>query len=360
MSKENYVAECTTAFNLIEDKRIRPWKGEEEVRLAWVAALERTLGIHFDAERAKKDSSYNNVIIEFKAPGLFKGSKSSAKFKEAIDKRLHPYIAREAMKSGISTEDYIGIAIDGNHICFAQVRDGAIFTQHLVPFSEYAVGLVIQAIKAETRRAITVENLLADFGHSAPIARSLMQAMADALASELSVEGNSKMKMLYEEWRTLYGQVADMSVLQMHAVNQDIGIKWNGKTDQAMSGRLFIIHTYNSLLIKLLAAEIVSAYGLTNTQQPAQAMAAINDDAALLYALSYDIERGNIFNQAGINGFVEEAICSTVNSLTAGGVGIIVPLSYRPFDAHSRCSPRFISGACPRKATPKPWRVLHS
>jgi len=299
-----------TAYDHIAAKRNRPWKGEEEVRLAWVSALEAALNIHFDAERAKKDSSYNNVIIEFKAPGFFKGSKSSAKFKEATDQRLLPYIQREAKKSGIPAADYIGIAIDGDHICFAQVRDDAIHTQHLVPFSVYAVGLVIQAIRADIRRAITLDNLIADFGHGSANAQCLMQAMADALAAELAVTGNSKIKMLFEEWRTLYGQVADMSVLQADAINQEIGFLWNGLTAQSMSGRLFVIHSYNSLLIKLLAAEIVSAHGLTTTQQPAQAMAALLNDAALLDTLSQDIERAGIFAQAGINGFVEEAIFS--------------------------------------------------
>ena len=66
-----------TAHEMIAAKRRRPWQGEEEVRIAWVAALEAELGIHFDAERARKDSSYNTVIIEFKAPGLFKGSKQT-------------------------------------------------------------------------------------------------------------------------------------------------------------------------------------------------------------------------------------------------------------------------------------------
>lgn len=82
---QNIVSDSTAqhdAFNHISVKRNRPWKGEEEVRIAWVTALEAALGLHFDAERAKKDCSYNNVIIEFKAPGYFKSSKSSAKFKE--------------------------------------------------------------------------------------------------------------------------------------------------------------------------------------------------------------------------------------------------------------------------------------
>nr|WP_315467653.1 N-6 DNA methylase [uncultured Undibacterium sp.] len=298
------------AFKHIAAKRKRPWQNEEEVRLAWVAGLEAAIGIHFDAERAKKDSSYNNVIIEFKAPGLFKGSQTSAKFKEATQKRLLPYIQREAAKSGTPTEDYIGIAIDGDHICFAQVRSSIIHSQHLVPFSEYAVALVIEAIKADTRRAITVNNLLADFGHGSTNAQALMQAMADALAAELAVTGNSKIKMLFEEWRTLYGQVADMSVLQAENIAAEMGFLWNGQKNQGMAGQLFVIHTYNSLLIKLLAAEIVSAHGLTATVQPSQAMAALLSDIALLDALEKDIEHAGIFVQAGIHGFVEEAIFS--------------------------------------------------
>lgn len=298
------------AFDHISAKRQRPWKNEEEVRLAWVAGLEAELHIHFDAERFHKDSSYNNVIIEFKAPGLFKGSKNNAKFVEATQKRLLPYILREAIKSGIPAEDYIGIAIDGDHVCFAQVRHGIIYSQHLVPFSKYAVGLVIEAIKADTRRAISAENLLADFGHRSINAQALMQAMADALAVELAAVAASKIKMLFEEWRTLYGQVADMSVLQTEAINAEMSFVWNGEFHQAMAGRLFVIHSYNSLLIKLLAAEIISAHGLTTTTQPAQAMAALLNDQDLLKTLAEDIERAGIFVQAGINGFVEEAIFS--------------------------------------------------
>jgi SAM-dependent methyltransferase len=299
-----------TAFDHIKARRDRKWQNEEEVRIAWVAGLEKETNIHFDAERAKKDSSYNNVIIEFKAPGLFKGSKTSAKFKEATKLRLLPYILRDAKKTGLPPEDYIGIAIDGDHVCFAQVRDGNIFSQHLLPFSEYAVALVIEAIKADMRRAIAVENLLADFGHKSANARALMQAMADALAVELNASGNSKIKMLFEEWRTLYGQVADMSVLQSDALNAEIGFEFKEPLAQSMAAKLFVIHSYNSLLIKLLAAEIVSAHGLTSITQPAQAMAALLNDDALLATLKQDIEHAAIFSQAGINGFIEEAIFS--------------------------------------------------
>lgn len=57
-------------YDAIQVRKNRPWVNEEELRLAWISALENGLNIHFDAERGKKDGSYNNIIIEFKAPVL--------------------------------------------------------------------------------------------------------------------------------------------------------------------------------------------------------------------------------------------------------------------------------------------------
>ena len=108
---------------------------EEEVRLAWVRALEATLGIAFDAERGKRDLSYNNVIIEFKGPGKFNGKIASPVFQEAIHERLLPYISRTAEDEHIDESDYIGIAIDDSHLAFAQVVDGEITHQNLLPIS---------------------------------------------------------------------------------------------------------------------------------------------------------------------------------------------------------------------------------
>lgn len=297
-------------FNAISAKRNRPWANEEEVRVAWVSAIENALGIHFDAERARRDASYNNVIIEFKAPGFFNESKTSLKFIEATEDRLLKYIKRESKKENRPQDEYIGIAIDGNHICFAQVVNDKINTQHLLPFSVDSVKLVLEAIQNNYRRAVTAENLIEDFGQGSPEAIMVMQSLANALAQNLSQLGNNKIKMLFEEWRTLYGQVADLSAEQENNINATLKFKWNGAAHQKMSGRLFVIHTYNSLIIKLLAAEIVSAHGLSSKISPAQRIAFLLDDDQLIKTLDNDIERGQIYTDAGIKGFIEEAIFS--------------------------------------------------
>lgn len=303
-------ATVSQAFKAIERKRRKPWSGEEEVRLAWIGALELATGFDFDAERQRRDSSYNNVVIEFKGPGLFNGSVKSAKFKEATDKRLLPYIKKLAKQQGLPEADYIGIAIDGEHVCFTQVRNGAIHAGHLLPFSLQSFGLVVEACLDSVRPAVESANLIRDFGHGSQVATDVMQVFADALADALKDTKRSKIKMLFEEWKSLYGQVADLSVDQRAAIDKALNFTWHGKPTQSLAGRLFVIHTYNSLLIKLLAAEIVAAHGLAAEEAPAEAMCAVLTPAALLQKLDKDIEGGRLFSASNINGFVEEAIFS--------------------------------------------------
>lgn len=302
-------AKVHAAFKAIDHRR-RDWQGEEEVRIAWVKALEIALGVNFNAERERKDSSYNNVVIEFKAPGLFKGSDKSPKFIEATTDRLLPYIQKAAVKSGLAPEDYIGIAIDGDHICFAQVAGATLKYNHLLPFSTSSVGMVIEACRNNYRRAVSAENLLADFGHASLAASTVMQELSDSLSTAVRATKRSKIKMLFEEWRDLYGQVADLSSDQVESIDKALRFDWKGPVELAMPARLFVIHTYNSLIIKLLAAEIVSAHGLSTTKAPAEAFCAMLSDDKLIDALDHDIEHGGLFEGAGINGFVEEAIFS--------------------------------------------------
>jgi len=200
-------------YRLIERRR-KQWVNEEEVRHAWMKGIEEVLQIDLDAERARRDSSYNNVVIEFKGPGLFKGNAKSKKFIEAIEGRLLKYIPRLAAEQGMDEKDYIGIAIDGEHISFAQVQAEKIVHQPLMPFSIATFQMVIDALRANFRRAITSENLIEDFGHLSSVGCGLMQTLANALEDALEHSGNRKIKMLFEEWVALYGQVADLSIQQ--------------------------------------------------------------------------------------------------------------------------------------------------
>lgn len=298
-----------SVYDQINSRRLSPWKNEEEVRIAWNKAIEIATGITLDAERGRKDASYNHVVIEYKAPGLFKGKKNSPSFKEAIFERLLPYIQKDSANTGIPQEDYIGIAIDGEHICFAQVINGQINAQELLTFSPESVEMVLDAIVTDTRKAFTIDNLLKDFGHGSEAGNQLLSELLSGLEHFLNQQGNNKVKMLFEEWRTLYGQVADMTKSQADALASELSFTASTVATDSVSSVLFVLHTYNSILIKLIACEIVAAHGIGSFKNPSQVMAVsgIND---VYNFLDKSIEHSQFFKDAGIKGFVEEAIFS--------------------------------------------------
>lgn len=285
------------------------WQNEEEVRQGWIIALTEALGIQFHAERGKRDSSYNNVVIEFKDKGLFKGKTASPSFKEAINKRLLPYILKTAKAESVDERDYIGIAIDGDHICFAQVINNTIEHGHLLPLSEASVSMVATALKDSYRRALTAENLIEDFGHSSDCGLKIMSAFAKALSKSINDPNNNKTKMLFEEWRTLFGQVADLSNKQIEKINGILKFKAEVQQKDQIPASLFVIHTFNSLIIKLLAAEIISAYHLTSYKYFSQNLS-VESESQILKRLKEEIEEAAFFSRAGIDGFVEEALFS--------------------------------------------------
>ena len=302
-------ANTKKGYDLI-NRRKKQWSNEEEVRHAWMKGLEEALQIDLDAERAKRDSSYNNVVIEFKAPAFFKGSDKSVKFVEATKGRLLKYIQRLATEQGLDEKDYIGVAIDGDHVAFAQVLDGKIIHQPLMPFSTISFQMVVDALKASFRRAITAENLAEDFGHASHTGCEFMQELSNALGDALSVSGNRKIKMLFEEWATLYGQASDLSIQQRKKINGSLGFDFSGPANIDLPAKLFVTHTFHSFLMKLIAAEIVAAHGMASSTSLIHELLAIDKDETLIASLQADVENGGYFNAVGLHGFVEEAIFS--------------------------------------------------
>lgn len=285
------------------------WANEEEVRKSWFKHIENELGISFHAERGRNDASHNQVIIEFKDKGLFKGSITSAAFKEAVYDRLYKYIVRRAKAEGLPPEEYIGIATDGDHVCFAFYKDGKIAHRNLLPLNEASVALVAQACRDSKRRAVTADNLVEDFGHEAEIGHAMMAALAGELEKHLKAAGNNKVKMLFEEWRALFGQVADLSAAQADDIRKQIPISMALSKSNSVAILLFTIHTYNAFMMKLLAAEIVAEYRLTAHPDFCEHLLGYDDDQ-LLERLNTEVERSAYFEAARIKGFIEEAIFS--------------------------------------------------
>lgn len=311
-------------------------ENEAELRGNWVEQIRAHLGIEIKVEKNRIDAARNNVIIEFKSPGAFSGRITSPAFQEAINYRLDPYIQTRSTSEGLPEEEYIGIATDGYHIAFAFRKNETIQHGPLLPLSEHSANLLATALVNAERRAVTPENLIEDFGHGSVAGDELMGALADELKTQLSSAENNKIKLLFEEWRTLYGQVADLSIPQLNSIRQSITFSASSLNDDELPGILFCIHTYNALLIKLLAAELISETRPRETEpsetEPSETrftaypnfcaeLVAIKGQDDLLNRLNLELEKSGLFAGAGVHGFVEEAIFSwyTDSQLTEDG-----------------------------------------
>lgn len=300
----------TEQYNQLNRQRV-DWQTEEEVRLGWLTILQNTLAITFHAERGRSDADYNQVIIEFKNVGLFHGNQKSAKFQEALEE-LSRYIPAKAGIEGLDVRHYQGIAIDGESIAFVHIssENGQPIPGPIMPLSPDSVQMVFEACRQSCRRAVTATNLIEDFGHGSVAGGNLMQALATALMLYLDDPNNNKVKMLYQEWKALYGQVADLSSFQVEAIINSIGFTCTSTSTDKLSRILFVIHTFDSIIIKLLSAEIVSHLTeLTSYSDFAQNAVSVSD-YELISMLDLDIERSQLYTRANIHGFVEEPLFS--------------------------------------------------
>ncbi len=300
------------AYNRLNHLR-HQWSNEEEVRFGWLREFQQTLNIIFHAERGRADADYNQVVIEFKDKGLFHNNTESPKFREAIYNRLAKYIPQKSEKEGIPINEYIGIAIDGDSIafaCFPTVESKEIVYGPIMPLSIASVSLVMDTCKHANRRAVTERNLIEDFGHESQFGSQVMQQLADMLTESLNDVHNNKIKMLFYEWKTLYGQVADLSESQVSSILKTIGYDCSVSEQDRLSAILFVIHTYNSIIIKILAAEIVSKIKSISTYSDFAQNTIAFDDDEMISVFETELEKSEFYERANIKGFIEEPLFS--------------------------------------------------
>lgn len=77
-----------------------------------------------------------------------------------------------------------------------------------------------------------------------------------------------------------------------------------------LSRILFVIHTFDSIIIKLLSAEIVSHLTELTSYSDFAQNAVSSRDSELIAMLDLDIERSQLYEKANIHGFVEEPLFS--------------------------------------------------
>jgi len=261
--------------------------------------------------RGRPDAVHGQVIIEYEAPGAFSSKRAVLHAYE----QLIGYMIAEAQ--GHRTDPlallsrFAGVGFDGRSIFFVQYPrkkngktetiDRALFIRRgPYPFGSEIARTFLTYLRALARLPLTAEHLAAKFGPTSKIAPMAVSAFADAL----EYWGSERVRVFFNEWKRLFGivygeQFTPRQAEESLALSRFYGV--GRETD--FQELLFSVHTYFALLMKFIAAELITlkessftasfSYQLTHTSK------------GELQTQLADIEDGGIYAKQGITNFLE-------------------------------------------------------
>ena len=195
---------------------------------------------------------------------------------------------------------YFGIILDGFKIAFLRYRKGEWEEQETpLEINARTVTMLLEVIRGLKRKPIDAENLLLDFGPKSEISIEAISVLYEKIKNSKS----ERTKMLFEDWKRVFSQVCAYSPEKLIELTNYYGIKEKEVDTEKL---LFCVHTYYTLLMKLLTSEVVTLFtdGMIGSYLKRLEEAYLRSPKDLLNELR-DLEEGGIFSQLGIKNFLE-------------------------------------------------------
>jgi SAM-dependent methyltransferase len=306
---------------------MRSARTEEDLKIRFekvLGPLVERAGIAFDEryERAsaeaktvlkgkRPDALHGQVVIEYEKPGAFKSRRNI----EHTYEQLTEYVRAEA--KGAGKEEFegpvgiVGIGFDGSSIFFVRCRSkgktakrkpaGFEFTMDgPYTFNPESALTFVTYLRSLARLALTAENLADRFGPKAAVAREAVGAFADAMANW----STQRAKVFFKEWQRLFGivygeQFGGSPDKKTVVLAETYGLP----SDSEFQTVLFCVHTYFALLMKLIAAELLSVGEGSLGSSFSSSLAHASKEK--LFRQLRDIEDGGIYSKRGISNFLE-------------------------------------------------------
>jgi len=153
----------------------------------------------------------------------------------------------------------VGLATDGEGFIFIQ-RLGKQWHTDSRKLNEDTVELLLLRLRAMSRKGLSPENLIADFGPEARLANDVVAILARLVSSGEHPKAN----VFYEEWRRIFGIVYGTEELlrpRRAPEAEALTAAYHVELGVDFPVLLFAVHTYYGLLMKMLATEVIVAQG---------------------------------------------------------------------------------------------------
>ena len=233
------------------------------------------------------DSAHGAVIIEYESPKSF-NKKNNAKCKHA-KAQAEEYAELLHRDEGRELSDYTMIAWDGESIAFGRYNSNRKPEwETLQRFDEKAANRLIKELVNNGTPLVSALLLKEVVGPDSKYGQLLIPMFYKAII-QADTGTTSKEKLLYTEWKRLFGQVVGIQPDGMKNLIERQSINHQANYSHNISAYLFALNTYIALL-----AKIVAACALPGSTQN------ILDTTIDIQKRIEAMESGRLFKKAGI------------------------------------------------------------
>ena len=248
----------------------------------------------------RPDSVYGSVIVEYKTPGSLSATKDAPPNKAVIDQlKKRFYDMRREENRHWNT--MFGVGTDGKYFIFLRFRDEKWTDQEPLEVNRYSTERFLWALYnlGQKGKPYQPEYLHGDFGAESLLAQEGIRTLYE----EILATDNPKAEVLFSQWKILFGEVCGYDVENLSDKVKKLADFYVVKGKPQAAPLLFAVHSYYAILIKLIAAEIVSFFNPWMPRQVERLQSATS--SSKLKRELKELESGGIFHQMGITNFLE-------------------------------------------------------
>lgn len=258
-----------------------------ELGIPWSPfTLDLTLSTSDPRRKRYADVAHGAVIIEYEPPKSLLGSERTIAHAQA---QAEEYVRLLSAQEGRLPGDYQLVIWDGAHIAFGEVQNGGPKWSSLTSFGMAGAKRLLGALRRDGVPLVHPSLLAQMAGPESPLGTELIPKLFRAVLAAERARQTSKTKLLFFEWRRLFGQVVG---IQTDSLKQLLALqsKTHGEDyGSNMAAYLFALNTYIALVAKLVAALALKG-----------AAEDLRDGVSPMLERLKVLESGELFAQAGV------------------------------------------------------------
>lgn len=256
----------------------------------------RRLG-YSQVSAGRPDSLFGHVVLDYKGPGELADPRILAEAKRQIERYLNTVTGGGPRFNPGECAKWAGVLWDGFHLVFCHSAGLAWKWSRTYETSEASLLSLVQIYRSLGRLPLTAVLLTKYFGKNSDVAKAVLPVMCSHLSKP-----KHRTTILFHEWKRLFQQVSTYELSQLPSLKD--WARRNGIATKDASQILFAMHTYYSLVVKLLTAELLAATQTTAEISPVGAIANASDDESL-YREVAKLEEGDFYRNYRISNFLE-------------------------------------------------------